>query len=140
MKSPSTYRAGAVAILDALGAAAYGAVEIERFMESRAIVLDLARQKAEAMLDEDRLNLILFRGAVSIGTFYADDQSNTIMGEAVSDAAAWHAEAEWIGIHATPRATLLLNSLLEREKDRKDWTMIDYDVPMKSGGTVPLKA
>jgi hypothetical protein len=47
---------------------------------------------------------ILFRGSIGIGTFYVDDQSNTVMGSAVTDAAAWYNAAEWVGINATPHA------------------------------------
>ena len=46
------------------------------------------------------------------------------------------------GLESMPRrgTTLLLNALLERQQERKDWTMIDYEVPMKGGATIPLKA
>src|ERR1051326_2080552 len=33
---------------------------------------------------------ILFRGSLSVGTFYVDDDTNTVMGTAVTDAAAWY--------------------------------------------------
>jgi hypothetical protein len=181
MKSPQDHRTGLIAVLDAMGAASYGATEIARFMESRKIVLNMAREKAEAMLDVDRLtmftfndtivfalvakgsnlelrevsaffqllrkfmidslqNKILFRGAVAAGTFHAETQTNTIMGEAVTDAASWYSQADWIGIHATPRTTLVLNALLEKCGVKKDWIMIDYDVPMKNGPRLALKA
>jgi len=44
---------------------------------------------------------ILFRGAIAIGQFYVNESTNTVMGEAVSDAAAWYDRADWIGIIAT---------------------------------------
>jgi hypothetical protein len=46
---------------------------------------------------------ILFRGAVSIGQLYKVDPGveNTVVGPGVSDAAAWHDRADWIGILAT---------------------------------------
>ena len=180
MKSPRNHKNGLVAILDAMGAAAYGASEIERFMASRDIVLQLAHEKAEEMLDVDRLNVftfndtivfalaaggttvsigeasaffqllrkfmidslqnkILFRGAISIGTFYSDKDTNTIMGEAVTDAASWYAQADWVGIYATPRTTILLSGLLEDEKKKKEWVMVDYPVPMKDSSIRALK-
>src|SRR5437773_847617 len=130
MKSPTKHKNGLIAILDALGAAAYGRSEIDRFMDSCDIVLRLAQEKAEEMLSVDLLNMftfndtivfalraenerptmkevsafflllrkfmvdslqngILFRGAIAMGTFYADKDTNTVMGEAVTDAAAW---------------------------------------------------
>jgi hypothetical protein len=180
MRSPSSQKSGLVAILDALGAAAYGQTEIDRFMRSRDIVLSLSRDKAERMLDMELLNIftfndtivfslqaenrrptveeasafflllrkfmvdslrhgILFRGSVAIGTFYADRGTNTVMGEAVTDAAAWYTKANWIGIHATPRATILLNELLEAEHNKYSYAMVDYSVPMKNGSPVRLK-
>src|SRR5688572_845853 len=33
---------------------------------------------------------ILLRGAVSIGSFFVDSPNNTIMGQAITDAAAWY--------------------------------------------------
>ena len=38
---------------------------------------------------------ILFRGALSIGSFYVNDDTNTVMGQAVTDAAAWYDKADW---------------------------------------------
>jgi len=169
-----------VAILDALGAAAYGKSEINRFMKSRDIVLRLAQEKAETMLNVDLLSIftfndtivfalqsendkpdieeadafflllrkfivdslqngILFRGAIALGTFYADAATNTVMGEAVTDAASWYAKASWIGVHATPRSTIYLESLLEEEQKKRNYSMVDYSVPMKEGSAVRLK-
>jgi hypothetical protein len=180
MKSPTEYKSGLVAILDALGAAAYGRAEIDRFMRSRDIVLGLAREKAEDTLNVDLLSIftfndtivfglqaennrptireasaffqllrkfmvdslrngILFRGAIAIGTFYADKDTNTVMGEAVTDAASWYTKANWIGVHATPRTTILLNGLLEKEKKKRDYVMVNYPVPMKGRPPVQLK-
>src|SRR5262245_38291817 len=50
-------------------------------------------------------NNILFRGSSSIGTFRADENTNTVMGQAITDAAAWYNKAKWIGVHATPHAS-----------------------------------
>jgi len=83
---------------------------------------------------------ILFRGSVALGSFYADKATNTVMGEAVTDAASWYSKADWVGIHATPRASIVLNGLLERENKTRDYAMVDYDVPMKGGPPMKLKA
>src|SRR6266481_2427783 len=40
-------------------------------------------------------NRILFRGAIAIGAFYANDETNTVMGPAVTDAASWYDKADW---------------------------------------------
>ena len=84
-------------------------------------------------------NGILFRGAIAMGSFYAHQETNTIMGEAVTDAAAWYAEADWVGIYATPRSTIRLNGLLEQEQKKREQVMVDFHVPMKDGSSKQLK-
>ena len=67
--------------------------------------------------------------------------NQTILGPAVSDAAAWYEQADWIGIHATPRATLFIQSLLEASSGKDlDHVLVDYDVPLKDRSTRKLKA
>jgi hypothetical protein len=83
-------------------------------------------------------NGILFRGALAIGTFYSDNPTNTIMGKAVTDAAAWYDKADWIGIAATPHASLLIRSRLGA-KDVEN-VLIDYPVPMKDKTVLSLRA
>jgi hypothetical protein len=83
---------------------------------------------------------ILFRGSIAAGTFYANDDTNTVMGQAVTDAAAWYDKADWIGIHATPRTSLYIQRWLERGGETKAHIMLDYDVPLKTGGSVKAKA
>ena len=83
---------------------------------------------------------ILFRGAISIGAFFVDAATNTVMGDAVTDAAAWYDRADWIGITATPQATLLIQSLLEQGGKDLDRLMVDYAVPIKDQSAVALKA
>ena len=61
------------------------------------------------------------------------------MGEAVTDAASWYAQANWIGIHATPRATIILNGILEKNSKTRDYVTVDYCVPMKDGSALELK-
>jgi hypothetical protein len=83
---------------------------------------------------------ILFRGAVSIGSFYVDDDSNTVMGAAVTDAAAWYDSADWVGINATPHASLLIQALLEPGGTDLDHLLVDYPVPLKEQPALDLKA
>jgi hypothetical protein len=86
-------------------------------------------------------NQILFRGAVAVGSFYTDNDTNTVMGQAVTDAAAWYDKAEWIGIHATPRTTIFIEQHLEQSTSgRKNHLILDYPVPLKGGGTLAGKA
>ncbi len=86
------------------------------------------------------VNRLLFRGAIAIGSFYVNDETNTVMGSAVTDAAAWYDRADWIGIHATPRGTILIQSLLEQKRAGIDHLMVDYAVPLKDKSGTLLKA
>ncbi|KRT73543.1 MAG: hypothetical protein XU12_C0008G0010 [Deltaproteobacteria bacterium CSP1-8] len=83
-------------------------------------------------------NGILFRGALAIGMFHSDNEKNTIMGKAVTDAAAWYDKADWIGIAATPHASLLIRSR-QGAKDIEN-VLIDYPVPMKDKTVLSLRA
>lgn len=84
---------------------------------------------------------ILFRGSLAIGQFHCvDNGTNTVMGDAVSDAAAWYDRADWIGITATPQATLIIQSLCEQEDGDIDRLMVDYEVPLKDQSVCSLKA
>lgn len=83
---------------------------------------------------------ILFRGSVAIGTFYAEKDSNTVIGQAVTDAAAWYDKADWIGIQATPKATIIIQRWVEKDSETKGHLMLDYDVPLKDGKSVSVTA
>ncbi len=80
-------------------------------------------------------NGILFRGALSAGRFYrVEDDTNTVMGPAVSDAAAWYDKTEWIGISATPYASIYFSSL---DGAREPRASVEYDVPVR--GAPPVR-
>jgi hypothetical protein len=83
---------------------------------------------------------ILFRGTISIGTFYVDKESSTVMGQAVTDAAAWYNKADWIGIHTTPKATITIQRWLENDDMNQDYLMLDYNVPLKDDKAICAKA
>jgi hypothetical protein len=85
---------------------------------------------------------ILFRGSLAIGEFYRiSEKAGTIMGPAVSDAAAWYGLADWIGINATPHATLFIDWLLEHQASVSlDHLLVDYEVPLKDKRKLRLKA
>lgn len=75
---------------------------------------------------------LLFRGAAAIGEFRADDGTNTIMGDAVTDAAQWYEQTEWVGVHYTPRSFLKIERIMEDASDKKEWALLRCDVPVKS--------
>jgi len=55
------------------------------------------------------------------------------MGPAVSDAATWYALSNWIGINATPHATIYLDSLLTQSPNALGHVLVRYPIPLKDG-------
>lgn len=76
---------------------------------------------------------VLFRGAIGAGRFYINERTNTVMGDAVSDAAICYEEAQWLGIHCTPRCSMLINAGRERSSSKRSHVVIDYEVPLREG-------
>lgn len=83
---------------------------------------------------------VLFRGAFSVGTYIEDSRTNTVMGEAVADAAQWYERADWMGLHATPRTCTQLEYLHQHEALAEAQYLFKYPVPLKGGGTFDLYA
>lgn len=90
---------------------------------------------------------IMYRGAFSIGNYVADSDSNTVMGDAVSDAASWYEQSEWMGLSSTPRTNNILEHLYTPDRqsfefktlhDRGCGYLVYYGVPMKSGSEYPM--
>lgn len=80
---------------------------------------------------------IIFRGAFSIGSYLADPETNTIMGDAVSDAAAWYEKAEWSGLCGTPKTCSYLEIHIS-EHNLNALLFIKYPVPLKNKATIDL--
>jgi hypothetical protein len=80
---------------------------------------------------------IMFRGSFAIGSFYGQSDTNTILGKAVTDAAAWYDKADWIGILATPRTTIFINQMKERGAELGH-LLIEYEVPLTDDKNILL--
>jgi len=80
---------------------------------------------------------ILFRGAFSVGSYIESPESNTVMGEAVSDAAAWYEKADWMGIISTPKANNVIEFIFSSERLTPNY-LWKYDVPLKDSSSVSL--
>ena len=80
------------------------------------------------------MNDILLRGALSHGkVFKIDEGTNTVMGPVVSDAAAWHQRAEWVGVHATPSTSILLRKIEEAQSGSIRFLFVNHNIPFKKG-------
>jgi hypothetical protein len=78
------------------------------------------------------------RGAFAIGEFYREG-NDTVLGPAVTDAASWFEKADWIGVHATPHASLYIQAILAAEYRKLDHVLFEFPVPMKDKTTRLLK-
>lgn len=68
---------------------------------------------------------MFLRGAITYGRYH--HKNNIFVGPAIDEVAEWHECANWIGVHLTPTANLLLKKV-------KDTTsLVEYNVPLKSG-------
>ena len=76
---------------------------------------------------------ILYRGAISVGRFFLDSRSNTIIGQAIADAESWYESTEMIGCILTPRTYLILEKHRITARRKLKHIFIDYDVPLKTG-------
>jgi len=84
-------------------------------------------------------SLFPVRGAFAIGEFYSEGK-DTVLGPTVTDAASWFEQADWIGVHATPHASLYIQSLLESAKpEALDHVLFEFAVPMKDDTRPVLK-
>jgi hypothetical protein len=82
---------------------------------------------------------ILFRGAFSIGHYIEDPDSNTVMGPAVTDAASWYEQPEWMGLSCTPKTNSVLEYHFAGSERQIDFRYLHtYDVPLKGGSTFNL--
>lgn len=64
------------------------------------------------------------RGAISYGEF--EVTGNIFVGKAVDEAASWHEQADWIGVHLTPSAEYLFDT----DDNKAQW--IKFSPPTKT--------
>lgn len=76
----------------------------------------------------------LLRGSMATGDFLINEESNTAIGPAVSDAAEWFEAADWMGLCLTPRTSLYFKSQCTETKTYK-YVAIEYPVPLVSKDT-----
>jgi len=106
--------------------------------ESSLSILALAGCQISEIFEWGFKNKILFRGAISIGDYLADD--NFILGPAMFDANNWCEVADWFGIIFTPKSRLWIESMMERLGKSYKGTLdrqrdfepifVQYDVPL----------
>ena len=76
-------RRGLIAILDALGASTYSETEIDRFLESRNVVLEKLNKGAETgHLDKTRVHVFTFNDTLAI-VYLAKEDADVSVEEAL---------------------------------------------------------
>jgi len=76
---------------------------------------------------------LFFRGAISIGSYIASDAQNLIMGSAVTDAASWYEQTEFIGAAATPKASMIIRQHVLQDPKPPAFLLFETDIPCKQG-------
>ena len=76
---------------------------------------------------------IFFRGAIGVGKFFADLPNDTIIGQAVSDAASWYESSNFIGCILTPRLAFVLQKHFKEKEPTPTGVYIPYKVSTKEG-------
>lgn len=72
---------------------------------------------------------IVFRGAMSVGEYIIHEDSNSILGPAIIDAARYYEKFESIGIILTPNSSAVIDNL---SKQRSPWlSLIKSEIPFK---------
>lgn len=89
--------------------------------EEAPLVIDLHGVLCQWIIPKSIYLEIPVRGAISFGEY--ENDSSVFVGKAVDEAAAWHEQADWIGVHLTPSAEYLFDVNLMNNL----W--IEYDLP-----------
>lgn len=80
---------------------------------------------AAAIPDSIRKGLPL-RGATCYGDVVISQNQNIFAGKAIDEAAAWHEQADWVGVFLTPSASLLFTDIASNY-----WVTTKMEIPMK---------
>lgn len=65
-------------------------------------IIDIHGEICQWLIPESIASEIPVRGAISFGEFQIFDQ--IFVGKAIDEAASWHEQSDWIGVHLTPSA------------------------------------
>ena len=76
---------------------------------------------------------LFFRGAFSIGSYIVCESQNLIMGNAVTDAASWYEQTEFIGAVATPKASMIIKQHVLQDSKPPEFLLFETDIPCKKG-------
>jgi len=76
---------------------------------------------------------IFFRGAVGVGKYFIDLHNDTIIGQAVSDAANWYESTNFVGCILTPRLAFVMQKHFDDGEPSSKGIYIPHRVSTKDG-------
>ena len=119
-------------------------VPLDSNTESALAQLSLVCVQISEIFEWGLKNKILFRGAIAVGDYLADD--NFILGPAMFDANNWCEVADWFGVVFTPKSRFWVESMMERlnKSKRSDFIkqldfepfFVEYDVPLSKPNNI----
>lgn len=96
--------------------------------KSEVELLELHAEIAKYVLEECVDRGYAIRGAITFGEY--NTKNNIMIGPGIDECASWHEICNWIGVHLTPSAELLIKSNLHNKLN----SIVDDDkIPTKSG-------
>ncbi|OGA49504.1 MAG: hypothetical protein A3F74_19535 [Betaproteobacteria bacterium RIFCSPLOWO2_12_FULL_62_58] len=106
----------------------------------RSCVLLLANTLYGVMMHFQKHELFV-RGAIGWGNYA--QMGNTFLGPAIDDVAAWHEQANWIGVVSTPTTNYIIDRFSPFAMDINGFSVdqfVKYDVPGNGGATYRLNS
>jgi hypothetical protein len=94
---------------------------------SEVRLIELHARIARYVLEECVKKKYAIRGAISFGRYNTKD--SIMIGPGIDECASWHETCDWIGVHLTPSAELIINL----SKGTMPSTIEKYDIPVKKG-------
>ena len=75
--------------------------------EDAKLAIEMHGELCAHLIPISIISEIPVRGATAFGSFELRENDNIFVGKAIDEAAAWHEEADWIGVNLTPSAQLV---------------------------------
>ncbi len=91
-------------------------------------LLELHAQIAKYILEECVDKGYPIRGAIAFGEY--NTKNNIMIGPGIDECASWHETCNWIGVHLTPSAELLIKS---NGQNQSNIIVREEKIPIKSG-------
>lgn len=95
---------------------------------SEVELLELHAKIAQYILEECVERGYPIRGAIAFGEY--NTKNSIMIGPGIDECASWHETCNWVGVHFTPSAELLIRS---RKDQMQKYISLEANIPIKSG-------